>query len=80
MNQLGSKIDPKIVLVVSLIVGLLAGYLLDNTIVSQPRIQSLTETVTEQDFARYLRRTGKPAFIKFSRRGINPQLYTFRIC
>jgi len=42
------KIDLKLVAATTLILGLFAGFYIDNTLLSKPRIQTLTQTVTEQ--------------------------------
>lgn len=42
------QIDFKLVAVAAIILGLFAGFYIDNTLLSKPRIDNLTQTVTEQ--------------------------------
>jgi len=50
MSNLSSKIsDPKIIAVAALIIGLIVGYYVDNALVSNPRIEDLTQTVNQQE-------------------------------
>jgi molecular chaperone GrpE (heat shock protein) len=43
------KIDSRMIAVIALIIGLLAGYYVDNTILNKPRIESLTQTISDQN-------------------------------
>lgn len=42
------QIDLKIIAATALILGLFAGFYIDNTLLSKPRIDTLTQTITEQ--------------------------------
>jgi hypothetical protein len=49
MTNSSSKLsDPKIIAVAALIIGLILGFYVDSTILSKPRIDELTQTVTQQ--------------------------------
>jgi len=43
------KIDPKLIAVITLIIGLVVGVYFDNAILNKPRIESLTQTISDQD-------------------------------
>jgi chromosome segregation ATPase len=42
------KVDSKVLVAVALIIGLIIGFVGDNTLISRPRIQSLTDQTTAQ--------------------------------
>jgi hypothetical protein len=42
------KIDTKLIIATAILLGLFVGFYIDNTILSKPRIQTLTETITQQ--------------------------------
>ena len=41
-------IDTKTIAITTLILGLFAGFYIDNTLLSKPRIETLTQTITQQ--------------------------------
>ena len=50
MVLMSFKIDPKLVAVASIILGLFLGFYVNNTLLSKPRIEALTnQTLTQQD-------------------------------
>ena len=42
------NIDSKIIVTITLILGLLVGFYVNNSLISKPRIETLTQTTTEQ--------------------------------